>query len=146
MSIGVTLDEVEGPDTVRILSVRPVRKSAALELVDVVAFKPSELGAAIVADVYPPPAFSGHFFRPHPLSDVVLQPGSAPDWQILVALKSGSIGLHTISGLRVTYEIRGKTHSQVWAHTLELDVIDCSLPERREEFVCRGEGITPRSS
>lgn len=144
MSIGVSIETVDAPDAVSLLRVDPVQKSAELEVVDIVAFRPSRLGAMISSDEYPPGVFPGRAFEPHPVTDIKLVPGKIPDWQLLVVLRSYSIGVHRILGLRVTYRIGKRTQAQVWPHTLELEVVDCSLEANQQTFACRGGSISPR--
>ncbi|MEX2554593.1 MAG: hypothetical protein WEB06_03055 [Actinomycetota bacterium] len=146
MSHGISFEKIQSAKVIHLLSVEPVSKSPSLQVVEVVAFRPSELGAMILSDQYPPIVFPGHVFDPHPIGDVSLQPQEIPDWQILVALRSDSIGLHRVRHLRVTYEVGGETQSQIWPYVLELEVVDCSITARQQEFVCRGEPIKPRSS
>ena len=145
MSLGIPLERVLVHEAVHLTSVELIDKAKPIEVERVVAFKPSELGTLIYSDFYPPAPTPGHrAFRSYPISGVVLSPGTVPDWEILVAVRSTEIGTHVIRNVRLNYRVGGKSGSQLLDYSLKLIILDCRVPGNA--YACKSGGQRPRSS
>ena len=131
MELGIELDTPTSTQPVHLLKVIPVGVPTGLAVVSVVAAKIHDLGSIVLQNRGDPHKMKLGRYVPYPVSSVILQPGKAPAWQILVLLRSSVIGVHRTRGILISYRIDGRMEQQFLKQALELEIVDCHRSPHR---------------
>ena len=112
--------EPVGSDPVAFRSAEIVDVPRGLEIVDIYAVDTEKLGEGLIN-------WRGNILADHPrlelqpVSDVLLSDDQAGRWQLLVHFRARKRGRHLTGGVRVEYEVDGRTGAEEFVYVIGAD-------------------------